>query len=66
MAYSLDAQLFLEHGPAVRSARARERSSSSAFRVWRGLDADKKLALVETSLRRVANDDLPDGFPVAL
>ncbi len=66
MAYSLSAQLFLENGPAVHAGRAKVRSSSPAFRAWRGLDPDSRFAVVEESLRHSANDDLPDGFPVAL
>lgn len=66
MAYGLDARLFLENGPALHASRAYARSSSLAFRVWRGLDADKRLALVETSLRKIANDDALDNFPIAL
>ena len=66
MVYSLKAQLFLENGPAIHASRALARSSSSAFRAWRGLDPDRRLAIIEEALRRRANDDLPDGFPVAL
>ena len=66
MAYSLNAQLFLENGPAIHASRALARSSSSAFRAWRGFDPDKRLAIVEEALRHNANDDLRDGFPIAL
>ena len=63
MAYGLNRSLFIENGPAIRSAEARDRSSSDAFRAWAGLNAERRLALVETALR-VANDR--DGLPLAL
>lgn len=63
MAYGLNRSLFIENGPAIRSAEARERSSSDAFRAWAGLNSERRLALVETALR-VANDR--DGLPLAL
>lgn len=66
MAYGLNARLFIENGPAIRAAEAHARSSSTAFRAWGGLDADKRLALIEKALRNAANDDGSDGFPVAL
>ena len=66
MAYGLIAQLFLENGPAIHARRADVRSSRPGFRAWRGLDPDSRFAVIEESLRRSANDDLPDGFPVAL
>jgi len=65
MAYGLNPRLFLENGPAIRAAEAHSRSSSDAFRAWGGLDADKRLALVDRALRRAANDDEGD-LPVAL
>ena len=60
MAYGLNRSLFIENGPAIRSAEARDRSSSDAFRAWTGLNAERRLAMVETALR-AANDsrDLP-------
>ena len=66
MAYGLNARLYVENGPAIHASRVLARSSSPAFRAWRGLDPDRRLALIEASLRRGANDDLADGFPVAL
>ena len=65
MAYGLNPRLFLENGPAIRAAEARESRSSDAFRAWRNLDADKRLSLIEKALRQPANDDEAD-LPVAL
>ena len=66
MTYGLSNQLFLENGPAVQAARAAAHSSARAFRAWRGLDADGRLALVEQALAGPANDDHSDDFSVAL
>lgn len=66
MAYGLNPRLFIENGPAIRAAQAHARSSSEAFRAWGGLDADKRLALIEKALLRAANDDGSDDFPIAL
>jgi hypothetical protein len=66
MAYGLNARLFIENGPAIHAAQAHARSSSDAFRAWGGLDADKRLALIEKALRQPANDDGSDDFPIAL
>ena len=66
MAYGLNSRLFIENGPAIRAAQAHARSSSNAFRAWGGLDADKRLALIEKALRKPANDDGGDDFPIAL
>ena len=66
MAYGLNARLFIENGPAIHAAQAHARSSSNAFRAWGGLDADKRLALIEKALREAANDDGSDDFPIAL
>ena len=64
MAYGLNPRLFIENGPAVRAAEAHARSSSAAFRAWRRLDAEKRLALVEKALRAPAND--LHEYPIAL
>jgi hypothetical protein len=66
MAYGLNARLFIENGPAIRAAQAHARSSSNAFRAWGGLDADKRLALIEKALRKPANDAGGDDIPIAL
>ena len=66
MTYGLNSRLFIENGPAIRAAQAHSRSSSDAFRAWGGLDADKRLALIEKALRQPANDDGDDDFPIAL
>jgi hypothetical protein len=66
MIYGLSPRLFVENGPAVRAAEAHSRSSSDAFRAWRTLDSDRRLALVEQALRPAANENCPDGFPLAL
>ena len=66
MAYGLNPRLFIENGPAIRAAEAHSRSSSDAFRAWGGLDADKRLALIEKALRKPANDAGSDDFPIAL
>lgn len=64
MAYGLNPRLFLENGPAIRAAEARANRSSSAFRAWGGLDAERRLALVDRALRNAANDER--DLPVAL
>lgn len=66
MAYGLNPRLFIENGPTIQAARAQARSSASAFRAWRGLDRERRLSLVERALASPANDDSPDGYPVAL
>jgi len=65
MTYGLSPRLFIENGPAIRAAQAHASSSSNAFRAWGGLDADKRLALIEKALRKPANDEGHD-FPIAL
>lgn len=62
MAYGLNRALFVENGPAIQAAAALARRSS--IRTWRSLDRDRRLAAVEQAL--ACNDDLPDGFPIAL
>jgi len=64
MPYGLNPRLFVENGPAIH-AGARARRSSVAFRAWRNLDAERRLAIVEEALRP-ANDEGPDGYPIAL
>jgi len=66
MAYGLNPRLFIENGPAIQAADELARSSSHAFRAWRSVDRERRLALVESALKPAANDDTPDGFPLAL
>lgn len=66
MTYGLNPRLFVENGPALIAAETHSRSSSDAFRAWNGLDANRRLELVERALRTPANENSPDGFPVAL
>jgi len=63
MTYGLNAFDFIENGPAAMAIRAR--SSQSTARFWHALNANRRLAIVEQTLR-AANDDSPDGFPLAL
>jgi hypothetical protein len=65
MAYGLNSRLFVENGPAVTAAELRSTRSSAVYRAWRGLDRDRRFAIVERALRP-ANDDGIDGYPVAL
>ena len=62
MAYGFEARLFLENGPAIHAERARWARST---RVWRSLDEERRIGLVEEALKP-ANDRLPDGLPIAL
>jgi hypothetical protein len=64
MAYGLNRRLFLENGPTLQAAAAHARSSSDAFRAWASLDAERRLALIEKTLRQAANDS--NALPIAL
>ena len=66
MAYGLEGRLFLADDPAIHARRARHARSSSTARAWRILNEANRLELVEKALERPANDDMPDGLPVAL
>ena len=66
MAYDLDRQQLIGSGSAVQAATALSRSSAVAYRVWRSLSEERRLALVDEALSASANDDLIDGLPVAL
>lgn len=66
MAYGFKSRLFLEDGPAIRSERAGYARSAGAARAWRGLSEQTRLELIEKALDKPANDDMPDGLPVAL
>lgn len=65
MAYGLNPQLFIENGPALKAVEMRGPRSSTVYRAWRGLDRDRRLAIVEKALD-AANDDGIDGYPLAL
>ena len=65
MAYGLDLRLFVENGPAVRAAEAHGPRSSAMYRAWRKLGPEGRLDLIEHALRP-ANDDIADGYPIAL
>ena len=66
MAYGFESRLFLEDGPAIHAQRARYARSSRAARAWRDLNQQSRLELIEDALNKPANDDMPDGLPVAL
>ena len=66
MAYGFEGRQFLEDGPAIHAERARYARSSRTARAWRDLNKQSRLALVEDALKKPANDDMPDGLPVAL
>lgn len=66
MAYGLEGRLLLEDGPAIHAGRADFARSARAARAWRDLSAQTRLELVERALEKPANDDMPDGLPVAL
>jgi len=62
MTIGLDQRMFVENGPAIVANALAERTS--AYRTWRRLSPDRKLAAVERRLAATA--DLTDGFPLAL
>ena len=62
MAYGLDPRLFLENGPAAQAEKASRRNSARAFAAWRGLDSNRRFAVVQRAL----NDNPIDGLPIAL
>lgn len=64
MTYGLNPRLFIENGPAVTAAELRTPRSSLVYRGWRGLDPDRRLAIVENALRPA--NDVIDGYPLAL
>ena len=66
MAYGFESRLFLENGPAIHAERARYARSSRTARAWRDLNQQSRLELIEDALNKPANDDMPDGLPVAL
>jgi hypothetical protein len=62
MTYGLDQQLFVENGPTITAARAK--AARTAYRAWRKLGPDGRLALVQRKLKPA--NDLIDGYPLAL
>ena len=66
MAYGIESRMFLQNDPVINAGRARFARSSSTARAWRILNEASRLELVERTLERPANDDMPDGLPVAL
>jgi len=64
MAYGLNPGLFVENGPAVTAAELHSPRSSMVYRAWRGLPAERRLALVEKALKPA--NDVIDGYPLAL
>ena len=66
MAYGLESPLLLAESPAIHADRARFARSASTARAWRALNPQSRLELIEKALEKPANDDMPDGWPVAL
>jgi len=62
MPYGLSPRVFIEDGAAVRAIEVK--ASYSTARSWRALDADRRLAAVETAMKPA--NDLIDAFPLAL
>ena len=65
MAYGLNRQSFAQSGASAHAADALAQSSTMAFRAWRTLSAERRLALVDNALWKPA-EELADGYPVAL
>ena len=66
MAYDSESRLFHDYVPRLSDERAQHARSASTARTWRQLNAATRLKVIEQALATAANDDLPDGFPVAL
>lgn len=62
MTYGLSTRVFVENGPAAMAIEARSQRSSS--RVWRALDHDHRIALIDSALKPA--NDLIDAYPLAL
>ena len=55
MTYGLSNGLFVENGPAVRSAETRaRRSTADAWFAWKALDEERRLELVASELKAAA------------
>ena len=66
MAYGFDSPLRREDGSAINAGRARFARSLRTVRAWRELSAQSRFELIDKALEKPANDDMPDGLPVAL
>ena len=64
MTYGLSSRLFVENGPAVTAADTQSPRSSAVYRAWRGLNPERRIAIVERALKP-ANDFI-DEYPLAL
>ena len=62
MTYGLSTRVFIEDGPAAQAIESR--SLRSTAKVWRALDEQRRLALVERALKPA--NDLIDAYPLAL
>ena len=65
MAYGMEGSRAFD-ASAINADRARFAQSARTAREWRELNAQSRLELIEKALSRPANDDMPDGLPVAL
>ena len=61
MTYGLSTRVFIENGPAAQAIGAQRRSTA---RVWRALDDELRLALIERALKPA--NDIIDAYPLAL
>ena len=66
MTYGLNPDLFVEQGSAIQADRAARMRSTRAFQAWHTLDHEQRLALIDRALQPAMNDNLGNGFPVAL
>ena len=62
MTYGLTTGAFIENGPAATAIDAQ--ASHSTARLWRALDAERRLKLVDCALKPA--NDLIDAYPLAL
>lgn len=62
MTYGLSTRVFIENGPAVQAIEAQTLRTTA--RVWRALDDEHRLALIERALKPA--NDIIDAYPLAL
>jgi uncharacterized tellurite resistance protein B-like protein len=62
MTYGLSTRVFIEDGPAAHAIEAQ--SLRSTAKVWRSLDEERRLALIERALKPA--NDIIDAYPLAL